>query len=285
MRWRRRRGGGDVIDRRGMGGGGIAIGGGSIVGLIVVLLFMFLGGGDGTGIPDPLDPFDPVPDSTATRDPDAPDPQARLVDFVEFVVGDVQDLWTRTFDRNGRGYRRAALVLFTDGTSSGCGGATSEIGPHYCPADQRIYLDLGFFRELSSRFGAPGDFAQAYVIAHEVGHHVQNLLGIDDEVRGAQQEDPDRANELSVRMELQADCLAGVWGHSAAQRKLLEAGDVQEGLEAAAAVGDDRLQREGGGRVDRETWTHGSSAQRVKWFRTGFDTGDPAACDTFSGGI
>ena len=172
-------------------------------------------------------------------------------------------------------------MLVTNATQTGCGAASSATGPFYCPADSKVYLDVGFFRELRDRFGAPGDFAQAYVIAHEFGHHVQNLLGISDDVSQAQQDDQSHANALFVKLELQADCLAGVWAHSAYEQNLLEQGDIQEDLDAAAAVGDDRLQREATGRIDRESWTHGSSAQRVRWFRTGYRFGDPNACDTF----
>jgi hypothetical protein len=174
------------------------------------------------------------------------------------------------------------MVLFREAVRSACGIAGSATGPFYCPGDAKVYLDLSFFDELRRRFGAPGDFAQAYVIAHEVGHHVQNLLGIEREVRRLQADRPDAANDLSVRMELQADCLAGVWGHSTAQRGILEEGDVEEGLNAAAAIGDDRIQRQMQGYVQPESFTHGSSQQRVEWFRKGLSTGDPDACDTFS---
>ena len=202
--------------------------------------------------------------------------------FVSFVIDDVQNTWTREFRELGREYVRAKLVLFTDATRSGCGFAESAMGPFYCPGDAKVYIDLGFYRQLRQRFGAPGDFAQAYVIAHEVGHHVQSLLGTESKMRDAQRRMPRRANELSVRLELQADCYAGVWGHSTEQRKLLEAGDVDEGLAAAAAVGDDRIQRQSGRGVNPETWTHGSSKQRVQWFRRGFETGRVQDCDTFA---
>jgi predicted metalloprotease len=172
--------------------------------------------------------------------------------------------------------------LFTGSTQSACGGATSAIGPHYCPADEKVYLDLDFFRELKNQFGAPGDFAQAYVLAHEIGHHVQHLLGIMNRVERAERSDNEDPEELSVRLELQADCFAGVWGYTTYDRELLESGDLQEGLDAAAAVGDDRIQRQAGQRVNPETWTHGSSEQRTTWFRRGFDSGDPSECDTFA---
>jgi uncharacterized protein len=173
-------------------------------------------------------------------------------------------------------------VLFTGGTRTGCGAATTAVGPFYCPLDRRVYLDLGFFRELRDRFGAPGDFAQSYVIAHELGHHVQRITGIEAAVREQSRQDPAQANALAVRLELQADCLAGVWAHSTYERGILEPGDIEEGLQAAAAVGDDRIQRSAGGRIDPESWTHGSSEQRMRWFRRGFDSGDPASCDTFA---
>jgi predicted metalloprotease len=197
-----------------------------------------------------------------------------------FVIDDLQDTWARVLP--GR-YREAKLVLFRDLVESACGYAQSATGPFYCPADQRVYLDLGFFDELRRRFGAPGDFAQAYVIAHEVGHHVQRLLGIDQQVRRMQEARPDLANQLSVRLELQADCFAGVWGNSTAQRQILERGDIEEGLNAAAAIGDDRIQRMSGSFVRPDAFTHGSSAQRVEWFRRGLESGDPNACDTFGG--
>jgi uncharacterized protein len=207
----------------------------------------------------------------------------RLVQFVSFVLDDVQGVWRREFAESGDQYRPARLVLFTQSTDTGCGFANSEVGPFYCPADETVYLDLDFFRELQRRFGAPGDFAQAYVIAHEIGHHVQHLRGVSDAVHRESQRHPGQANELSIRLELQADCFAGVWGHTTERRELLEAGDLREGLDAAAAVGDDRIQRQATGSTNPETWTHGSSRQRMSWFSKGFDTGDPDACDTFSG--
>ena len=297
MRWRRGVGRGQIEDRRGrrgFGGGGFPIGArggiGGGLGLVVLLLALVFGGGvvggggGGTGVDvDPrLDPFREMPPAGGGIDPSA-DPDAKLRDFVGFVVDDVQDSWARSFAEADRRYEPTRLVLFTQATTSGCGPASADTGPFYCPADRKVYLDLGFFRDLRSRFGAPGDFAQAYVIAHEFGHHVQNILGISGDVQRARQENPDQANELSVRLELQADCLAGVWAYSAYEENLLEAGDLEEGLGAAAAVGDDRLQSQAGGDVNPETWTHGSSEQRVEWFRRGYESGDPNTCDTFSG--
>jgi predicted metalloprotease len=279
VRWRRGAGGGGVEDRR-AGGLALPIGaGGGGLGLIILLLVVLLGGGGGGG-------FDiPLPQQLPAMQPDTGQPAApeEEVDFVRFVVNDVQSSWEQVFRRAGRRYEPTTLVLFSQGVQSGCGFASASSGPFYCPRDQKVYLDLGFFRELRQRFGAPGDFAQAYVIAHEFGHHVQNLLGIYDQAQQASQTNPDDANELSVRLELQADCLAGVWANSA--RRLLEPGDLEEGLNAAAAVGDDRLQRQAGAQVNSETWTHGSSEQRVRWFKAGFEGGDIAACDTFSGDI
>jgi predicted metalloprotease len=296
MRWRRGVGRGQIEDRRGsggFGGGGFPIGArggiGGGLGLIVLLLALVfgggvVGGGGGTGIDvDPrLEPFPNMPAADGGIEQGA-DPDARLRDFVAFVVDDVQDSWVRSFAEADRRYEPTKLVLFTQATTSGCGQASAQTGPFYCPADRKVYLDLGFFRDLSSRFGAPGDFAQAYVIAHEFGHHVQNILGITGDVQRGQQENPDEANDLSVRLELQADCLAGVWAYSAYEENLLERGDLEEGLGAAAAVGDDRLQSQAGAEVNPETWTHGSSEQRVDWFRRGYESGDPNSCDSFSG--
>jgi predicted metalloprotease len=258
--------------------------GGGLAGLVVVVLVMLLGGNSGdSGIPidDIIGQLEnPVPAGNQAQP--GPDPDDRLVDFMSFVLDDSQRFWRETLERSNRDYRDAKLVLFTQSTNSACGGATAAIGPHYCPADEKIYLDLDFFRELRDGFGAPGDFAQAYVLAHEVAHHVQNVLGINDQVQRAQQQGSSDANELSIRLELQADCFAGVWGYTTYTRDLLESGDLEEGLNAAAAVGDDRIQQESGGQVNPETWTHGSSAQRVEWFRRGFDSGDPSRCDTFA---
>jgi predicted metalloprotease len=262
-------------------GGGLALGGLGGIGALIYLVVSLLSGG---GI-DPgagLDGFGTLPGEANGRLPGAPDPDKDLVDFMGFVVDDVQASWEELFAEAGRDYRETDLVLFEQATQTGCGVGSSQTGPFYCPADGKVYLDLDFFRELRNRFGAPGDFAQAYVIAHEFGHHVQNLLGVNDDVRSLQQQRPEDANDLSIRMELQADCFAGVWGHSAYDDRLLESGDLEEGLAAAAAVGDDRIQRSTTGRVNRESWTHGSSAQRVEWFRRGFDTGSVEECDSFN---
>jgi hypothetical protein len=205
----------------------------------------------------------------------------RLVQFVSFVLDDAQNTWRQLLP--GR-YQDAKLVLFRDQVESACGYGQAASGPFYCPRDQKVYIDLSFYDELRRRFGAPGEFAQAYVLAHEIGHHVQNIMGIEPQVRRAMQSRPDLQNELSVRLELQADCLAGVWGHSTAQRQILEQGDIESGLNAAAAIGDDRIQRMTGGWVQPESFTHGSSAQRVQWFKRGLQSGDMKDCDTFNGG-
>lgn len=294
MRWRRSPGPSSGIeDRRGSGGGGGfggripggrvggGIGGAGIIGVIVALLVVFLGGGGGRAfdIGNAIEPFPEAPAATENVVDDGPDPTA---EFVAFVVDDVQRAWDQIFAAAGQRYEPTTLVLFTGGVRTACGTASSASGPFYCPADRKVYLDLAFFRELEQRFGAPGDFAQAYVIAHEFGHHVQNILGVMGQVQQAQVQSPGDANPLSVRLELQADCLAGVWGHTAYQENQLEEGDLEEGLNAAAAVGDDRIQARDAGRVDRESFTHGSSDERRTWFLRGFQEGTVQACDTFA---
>jgi len=282
VKFRNRGGGlsGNLEDRRAMGGKGIAAGGG-VVGIVVVVLLQLLGGGGGGGI-DITDIFGQIQTdgsgSTGTVDP-ADEP---LVQEMSDALDDIQTFWA-SGDGLGSGYDDATLVLFTEGVSTGgCGNAPSSVGPFYCPADQQAYIDLSFFKELDTRFGAPGDFARVYVLAHEIGHHVQNLEGTSGGVRQDQQADPGRANELSVRLELQADCYAGLWGRSAQERGLIEPGDLEEGLGAAEAVGDDSIQEQAGVEVSSESWTHGSSESRQRWFRNGFDTGDLAKCDTFT---
>lgn len=297
MRWRRgddqrsqiedRRAQGRGPTRGGLGRAKGGIGGLGIVGIIVALVVVLLGrgGGGGFGLDmGQLDALPATPSQQGTLPADLTS-EDNLRDFVAFVVNDVQNSWSEAFERAGATYPTTRLVLFRGGVDTACGAASSAMGPFYCPADQKVYLDLDFFRELSQRFGAPGDFAQAYVIAHEFGHHVQNVTGIMSQVSAAQREDPARANDLSVRLELQADCLAGVWAHSAYQDNLLEDGDLEEGLAAAAAVGDDRIQSSTGMPVDPESFTHGTSRQRADWFMRGFENGDAAACDTFAGGI
>ena len=296
MKWKRVKRDGGLNDQRSAGGGigggglgGLPMGKMSIPAILVVVVIVLLGGGNllsgggGGGGFDVNSPVGQMPQAQVDNGgPPAPDPESRQVDFVNFLRVDIQDFWRQEFQAAGRSYRDADVTLYRQGVQTGCGAASSAVGPFYCPADQTVYLDLGFFAELSRRFGAPGDFAQAYVVAHELGHHVQNLLGIEKQVRAQQQQDPGKQNELSVRMELQADCFAGVWGHSVEQRGMLERGDLEEALTAAASVGDDRIQQSAGARVDPETWTHGSADERARWFRAGFDSGDPSACDTFS---
>ena len=223
----------------------------------------------GTDQPSSSDP--------ATSSPD----EERLVQFVTFVLNDAQTTWARLLPGE---YQKTTLVLFRDSTPTACGMGQTASGPFYCPGDQKVYIDLGFYDELKRRFGSSGDFAQAYVIAHELGHHIQRLRGIEGRVRQAQEARPSAANALSVRLELQADCYAGIWGHSTAERQILEAGDVDEALTAAASIGDDRIQRMSGRGVQPESFTHGSSAQRVEWFKRGFESGDLDACDTFARG-
>ena len=204
--------------------------------------------------------------------------EEKEVHFVSFVLDTAEAFWASALPAAGTAWRPVQLVLFRDATGTGCGEGQTASGPFYCPSDEKIYIDLGFYAELKSRFGAPGDFAQAYVLAHELGHHVQKLLGTEAEIRRAQQQHPDMVNRLSISLELQADCYAGIWGHAAAKQGIVEAGDLEQGIAAAAAVGDDRLQRMGGGTVHPESWTHGSSAQRTEWFQRGFSSGDMAAC-------
>lgn len=284
MRWTPGGSSDDVEDRRdsggsgGGGGGGIKLGLGGIL-ILGVLSLVFktdflspiLGGG-GSSLP--------VAGSVPNRAKTAG--EEKLKDFVTFVLNDNQETWTKLLATEGTPYRRAKLVLFRNEVESACGSAESATGPFYCPGDQKVYIDLGFYDELRERFGAPGDFAQAYVLSHEIGHHIQNLLGIESKVRAAQRRNPRLEKSLSVRMELQADCFAGIWGHSTQQRNLLEANDVQEGLAAAAAVGDDRIQKAATGHVSPESFTHGSSAQRMEWFQRGYNSGRIPDCNTFT---
>jgi len=280
MLWRGRRESDNVEDRRGVSGGGLAIGGG-LGGVVILLIAMFLGV-DPRAILDQTGE-DPAPAvNTRTARPASP-ADDELKHFVAVVLADTEDVWTGVFRQTGREYRVPRLVLFTDQVQSACGTAGSATGPFYCPGDQKVYIDLAFYRDLKGRLGAPGDFAQAYVIAHEVGHHVQRLLGISDQVHSAQSRGSrSQANDLSVRLELQADFFAGVWANKAKNKGLLEAGDIEEALGAASAVGDDRLQRQAQGRVVPDSFTHGTSEQRVRWFRKGLDTGDFKQGDTFN---
>jgi uncharacterized protein len=276
MRWRDRRQSENIEDRRGIGGGKIAIGG---LGSIVVLVIALLLGAD----PRQLLEQAPSGESGGVQTSRPTNPQEEeLKQFVSVVLAETEDAWTDIFRQMGREYRKPTLVLFTDRVNSACGVAGAAVGPFYCPGDEKLYIDLSFFQELRTRFGAPGDFAIAYVVAHEVGHHVQNLLGTMARVnatRGRVSEE--QANALSVRVELQADFYAGVWAHYAQNRGIVEPGDVEEALGAASAVGDDRLQREAQGYVVPDSFTHGTSEQRARWFRKGLETGDVREGDTF----
>jgi uncharacterized protein len=281
MRWQESRRSDNVEDRRGIPTG-VAVGGG-IGTLIIVLIAMFLGAdprqvanliqNNQQAAPNQAGP--PVPGDSAEEE---------RADFVRVVLGDTEDVWEDLFQNMNKSYARPTLVLFRDSVKSGCGIAGSAVGPFYCPADQKVYLDLAFFQELTEKFKAPGDFAEAYVVAHEIGHHVQNLLGTSDKVHAAQMRaGKEGANELSVRLELQADFYAGVWAHHAQKMKrILEVGDIESGLRAATAIGDDRLQMEAQGYVVPDSFTHGTSKQRVRWFTKGLKTGDINQGDTFS---
>lgn len=280
MRWNPMGRSRNLDDQRGGGGGGRGLGGMGLGGIVIVVIvalvtkqnpLALLGALEGSGAGQGVEGV-AIQDST----------EERSVQFVSFVLDDAQALWAQQVAAAGGTWQDARLVLFRDQVRSACGFAQAASGPFYCPGDQKVYIDLGFYRELEEKFGAPGDFAEAYVLAHEIGHHVQTILGTEAQVRERQAQQPGVANQLSVMMELQADCYAGVWGHRAAKAGRLESGDVEEGLGAAAAVGDDRLQRMSEGSVHPESWTHGSSQQRATWFRRGLESGDMKSCDTFA---
>jgi predicted metalloprotease len=291
VRWRTGRRSTNVEDRRGSGGGfglprGVTIGGGSGCGLLVILAIGML-----LGL-DPMQLLQELPTTPSVEPPSGyddgagtpPGPQDERADFVSVVLADTEDAWSVLFAQAGATYEPPVLTLFEGVVQSACGFGQSASGPFYCPADQHVYIDLSFYDELRSTLGAPGDFAEAYVIAHEVGHHVQNLLGVSRQAQELQSRlDEAEANAVSVRVELQADCYAGVWAHHAERmRQVLEPGDIEEALGAASAIGDDRLQRRMGGRVVPDSFTHGTSEQRERWFREGFESGDLSSCDTFS---
>ena len=281
MLWENGRRSENVEDRRGIGVGGIAGGG---VGVVVIALIAMFFGVDPRVI---LQEAGQGPAPSGQQQAVPVDPvQDKLKDFVSVVLADTEDTWGEIFQRGGSTYEKPKLVLFTGAVRSACGLAQSAVGPFYCPGDRKVYIDLEFYKMLEKRFGAPGEFAKAYVLAHEVGHHVQNLLGISGKVHAAMERSSrERANQLSVRQELQADCYAGIWAnHANRSRHILEAGDVESGLNAAAAIGDDRLQKQAQGYVAPESFTHGSSAQRVQWFRRGLESGELSACDTFKAG-
>jgi uncharacterized protein len=272
----------DVIDRRGSAGGAARIGGGlGLTGVVIYLALQLLGGGEAFPV-DPGFGGDVEAPGQPAGIPPSEDPERDLRDFSAYVFTDAQKTWEETFRRDGREYENAQLVLYRSGVDTACGSATSAVGPFYCPGDERVYLDLSFYGDMQSQLGAGGDFAWAYVIGHEVGHHVQQELGTSDEVRRLQREEPDQANALSVRLELQADCYAGVWANTVYAQGDLEKGDVREAVAASEAIGDDRLQRRATGSVDPDSFTHGSSEQRRRWFEAGYETGDAGACDTFS---
>ncbi|MCJ8009304.1 neutral zinc metallopeptidase [Lederbergia wuyishanensis] len=277
MRWEGRRGSTNVEDRRGMGGGSMIAGGG-IGGLILLLVFTFLGGDPGSLL-----------QGVQNQGYDSPPPyeesakEKELSEFVSVVLADTEDVWSDIFKENGLVYKNPTLVLYTDSVQSACGAASSAVGPFYCPGDQKLYIDLSFYDELQQRFNAPGDFAMAYVIAHEVGHHVQKLLGTSDQVAALRQKLSEKEyNKYSVRLELQADYYAGVWANHAESLNLLEDGDIKEAINAASAVGDDTLQKKAKGYVVPESFTHGTSEQRMRWFKKGYQSGNLEDGDTFN---
>ncbi len=279
MDWEKGRRSTNVEDQRGRGVSAPLVGGG--IGTIILAIVVTLLGGDPGAILNQSSPSSdrPVPQTTNAPGTD------KMSDFVSVVLADTEDTWSDVFRQSGGTYVKPKLVLYSDQVRSACGFAQSAMGPFYCPRDQKVYIDLGFYRDLKTKYQAPGDFAQAYVIAHEVGHHVQNLLGISEKVQSLQSRSSKvEANQLSVRLELQADCFAGVWGNRAQRsRKILEQGDIEEALTAASAIGDDKLQERARGYVVPESFTHGSAAQRVQWFKKGIQTGDPGQCNTFAG--
>lgn len=278
MRWKGRQGSSNIEDRRGVRFGRA---GGIGIGTIILALVAIYFGQDPSVVLQGVQPSAP----TSEEGPYQETPEeAQLREFVGVVLADTEETWGEIFRQAGGTYEQPKLVLFSGAVESACGFAQAAVGPFYCPADQKVYIDLSFYQELQSRFGAPGDFAQAYVVAHEIGHHVQTLTGISERNMAARQGASEaEANALSVRQELQADCFAGIWAHNADRsRQLLEQGDIEEGLNAAAAIGDDRLQKQGRGYVSPESFTHGSSEQRVRWFKRGFETGSVDSCDTFA---
>jgi predicted metalloprotease len=279
MRWRGRRQSSNIEDGRGIRYGRAA--GGVGLGTIIIALLAIYFGQDPSvvlqNIPQQSGPAEQV-------DYQASPAEQELYEFVSVVLADTEDTWGEIFEAAGRTYEQPKLRVFSEAVQTGCGFAPAQVGPFYCPADYKVYIDLTFYQDLQNRFGAPGDFAQAYVIAHEVGHHVQTLLGISERNMAARSRaSQEEANALSVRQELQADCFAGIWAHNADRsRQLLEAGDIEEGLNAASAIGDDRLQGQAGGAVSPESFTHGSSEQRVRWFTRGFESGSVQSCDAFA---
>ena len=281
MRWERGRRSDNIEDRRGMRVGGKGLAGGGIGAIVLALVAMYFGV-DPSVVLNQAGGLANAPQETSQPAPSSPE-EERQKAFMSAVLADTEDVWGGIFAASGQTYRQPKLVLFSGAVESACGHASAAMGPFYCPGDQKLYLDMSFFNDLARRHDAPGDFAQAYVVAHEVGHHIQTLLGISEKVHAARQRAGEaESNALQVRMELQADCFAGVWAHHAqAQRQVLEPGDIEEALAAAAGVGDDRLQQQARGYVVPESFTHGSSEQRMRWFQRGMTTGDPGQCDTF----
>ena len=277
MRWRGERQSTNIEDRRGIGGK-VAVGGG--LGTVIVIIIALLFGADPQQVLEQLPGNSP--EQVQSSQPRSAE-EEELKQFTGVVLAKSEDVWNQIFRQNGRQYREPTLVLFTDQVRSACGIAGSAVGPFYCPADEKVYIDLSFYDSLRQRLGAPGDFAQAYVVAHEVGHHVQNLLGISDRVHAMQQRMSEReANQLSVRLELQADFFAGMFARYVQNQGVLEAGDIEEALRAASAIGDDRLQKQSRGYVVPDSFTHGTSEQRLRWFKRGYDSGDMRQGDTFS---
>jgi len=277
MLWRGRRGSTNVDDRRGLSGGGVAAGGG-IIGVIIYLLYTFLGGsgGDTTSLPPEM----PGPSTEMTTTEKAADDER--AEFVKVVLAETEDVWNKIFSEQGKDYPEPTLVLFRNAVQSACGTASAAMGPFYCPGDQQLYIDLSFYEDMQKKLNAPGDFAMAYVVAHEVGHHIQNLNGTAEKVsRLRQQVNETEYNRYSVKLELQADFLAGVWAHYAQEKNILQTGDIEEALNAANAIGDDLLQKKSQGYVVPDAFTHGTSEQRMYWFKKGYQTGDPSQGDTF----
>lgn len=288
MRWQGRRESDNVEDRRGLSGGGKMAAGGGILGVIVTVLYLVLNGGDASNLQIPSNMQEQTSPGQALN-PEEEAADNERASFVKVVLADTEDVWNKIFSRQGQQYQAPVLVLFRNMVQSGCGNASSSTGPFYCPADNKLYIDLSFYQELQDRFRAPGDFAMAYVVAHEVGHHIQNLMGTSEKVQRLRSRlSEEEYNQYSVRLELQADFYAGVWAHHAQQIKtadgksIIEADDIDEALTAANAIGDDRLQKESQGYAVPESFTHGTSAQRMFWFRKGFLTGDISQGDTFN---
>ncbi|HEY9695263.1 MAG TPA: neutral zinc metallopeptidase [Oculatellaceae cyanobacterium] len=282
MRWELGRRSSNVEDRRGSGGISAPVVGGGIGTLVLALIVTLLGGDPSVILQQGQVPSDRTSEQAPQTRPDGA--SDRMADFVSVVLADTEDTWTNLFRQMGQTYIEPKLVIFSRAVQSACGSASSAVGPFYCPRDQKVYIDLNFYQDLKYKYNAPGDFAQAYVVAHEVGHHVQNLMGISKKVQTLQRQvSRTEANQLSVRLELQADCFAGIWANNANKtRQILEPGDVEEALNAASSIGDDRLQSQSSGQVVPDSFTHGSSAQRVRWFKQGIQTGDPAQCNTFA---